>query len=101
LPCGSADLVQIVLTYVDQYAIDGAKPESQAWITAVSGVGEPFRTGFGPTDAPAFFAERGLGLRGDESTADAAECLGIGDAHAIPGFYRLATVAVEKRPTVG
>ncbi len=92
---------QIVLTYVDQHAIDGASRESQAWITAVSDVGEPFRTGLDPTEASAFFAERGLGLRSDESTADAAQRLGTGDAHAIPGFYRLATVAVERRPTLG
>jgi hypothetical protein len=39
-------------------------------------------------------------LRSDEFTADAARRLGTGDTQAIPGFYRLATVAVERRLTV-
>jgi methyltransferase (TIGR00027 family) len=90
---------QIVLTYVDQRAIDGHSARSQAWFTAVSDVGEPFRTGLHPSQAPAFFAARGLGLRSDESTADAAQRLGVGNAHTIPGFYRLATLAVEKKAT--
>jgi methyltransferase (TIGR00027 family) len=88
---------QIVLTYVDQHAIDAASAQSEAWFTAVSDVGEPFRTGLHPGQAAAFFAARGLGLLSDESTADAAARLGAGEARAIPGFYRLATVAVQAR----
>jgi methyltransferase (TIGR00027 family) len=86
---------QIVLTYVDQRALDGHSAHSQAWFTAVRDVGEPFRTGLDPDHARAFFAARGLALLGDESTADAAQRLGTDNAHTIPAFYRLATVAVE------
>jgi methyltransferase (TIGR00027 family) len=92
---------EIILTYVDQHAIEGPDAQSQAWFTAVSDVGEPFRTGLDPGHASAFFAARGLGLRGDESTADAAERLGRADARTIPGFYRLATVAVGASSTSG
>jgi hypothetical protein len=61
----------------------------------VHDVGEPFRTGLDPTEAPAFFAARNLALREDESTADAAGRLGARYARAIPGFYRLATLEVD------
>jgi methyltransferase (TIGR00027 family) len=88
---------QIVLTYVDQRAIDAPRAQSEAWFTAVSDVGEPFRTGLDPGEACAFFAARGLGLLSDESTAEAAARLGTGKARAIPGFYRLATVVVQAR----
>jgi methyltransferase (TIGR00027 family) len=90
---------RIVLTYVDQRAIDEPDAHSQAWFGAVTGVGEPFRTGLDPSCASAFFATRGLGMLNDESTADAAERLGTGNARAIPGFYRLATVAVGASST--
>jgi methyltransferase (TIGR00027 family) len=72
---------RIVLTYVDQRAMDAPKAASDAWFTAVSDVGEPFRTGLDPDHACAFFAARGLGLLSDESTADAARRLGTGRAH--------------------
>lgn len=85
---------QMILTYVDQRAIDAPKAQSQAWFTAVSDVGEPFRTGLDPDHASAFFAARGLSLLRDDSTADAAARLGRGNARTIPAFYRLATLAV-------
>jgi methyltransferase (TIGR00027 family) len=85
---------QILLTYVDQRSLDGQGARPQAWFSAVRDVGEPFRTGLDPTEAPAFFAARDLALREDESTAEAARRLGAANAHAIPGFYRLATLEV-------
>jgi methyltransferase (TIGR00027 family) len=85
---------QILLTYVDQRSLDGQGARPPAWFSAVRDVGEPFRTGLDPTEAPAFFAARNLALREDESTAEAARRLGAPNAHAIPGFYRLATLEV-------
>jgi methyltransferase (TIGR00027 family) len=86
----------ILLTYVDQRALDSSSADSSAWLSAVRDVGEPFQTGLDPSQAKAFFAARGLRLRSDESTADAARRLGRSGAHAIPGFYRLAIVEVDK-----
>jgi methyltransferase (TIGR00027 family) len=85
----------IFLTYVDQRSLNGHSPGSQAWVTAVRDVGEPFRTGLDPSEAPAFFAARNLTLRDDESTAEIAHRLGIADADTIPGFYRLASLEVR------
>lgn len=88
---------QILLTYIDRRAFeDNAHP--QAWLTAVRDVGEPFRTGLDPSEAPAFFAARTLSLRHDESTAEAARRLGVAGAQSIPNFYRLATLEVDARP---
>lgn len=91
---------RILLTYVDQRVLGGDSHAhaSQAWLTAVSDVGEPFRTGLDPSQAPAFFAARGLGLRHDESTAEAARRLGVAGARDIPDFYRLATLEVDAQP---
>jgi methyltransferase (TIGR00027 family) len=94
-PVGS----RIALTYVDERAIDARKAQSEAWFTAVSDVGEPFRTGLDPGHASTFFSARGLDLLSDESTADAAARLGTGNARTIPGFYRLATVVVQASST--
>ncbi len=89
---------RILLTYVDQRSLDAASAQPQAWIAAVRDAGEPFQTGLDPSQAPAFFAARGLTLRHDESTADAARRLGRPDARAIPGFYRLASLTVDAMP---
>jgi hypothetical protein len=67
----------------------------QAWLTAVGDVGEPFRTGLDPNHAQAFFAQRKLTLRHDESTTEAALRLGVPGAQSIPDFYRLATLQVD------
>jgi methyltransferase (TIGR00027 family) len=89
---------RILLTYVDQRSFEGQSSDSQAWFTAVRDVGEPFRTGLDPAQATAFFAARNLTLRHDESTTEAARRLGVPNAEKIPGFYRLASLEVDKRP---
>ena len=81
---------RILLTYVDQRALDAPDSYPQAWSTAVSDVGEPFQTGLHPSESHAFFARRKLTLRHDESTTEAALRLGIAGAHSIPDFYRIA-----------
>jgi methyltransferase (TIGR00027 family) len=86
--CGPGS--RILITYVDQRALDPSSSYPQAWLAAVREVGEPFRTGLDPNQAPAFFAQRRLSLRHDESTAEAAVRLGVAGAQSIPGFYRLA-----------
>jgi methyltransferase (TIGR00027 family) len=88
----------ILLTYVDQRALEAPGSHPQPWLTAVRDVGEPFRTGLDPSQAPGFFAARGLTLRHDESTAEAAPRLGIGGSQRIPDFYRVATLEVGARP---
>lgn len=85
---------QILLTYVDQRALDAPDAQPRPWLTAVQEAGEPFRTGLDPTKASAFFAARNLILNHDESTTDAARRLGIEKAHAIPDMYRLATLQI-------
>jgi methyltransferase (TIGR00027 family) len=89
---------RILLTYVDQRSLDAPSSHPQAWLTAVSDVGEPFRTGLDPDQAQAFFAARKLTLRHDESTTAAAVRLGMASAQSIPNFYRLATLEVNTRP---
>jgi hypothetical protein len=74
-----------------------AAEERQAWLTAVSDAGEPFRTGLDPHRAAAFFAERGLRMREDESTTAAARRLGVVGAETIPDVYRLATLELGER----
>jgi methyltransferase (TIGR00027 family) len=86
---------QIVLTYVDQRALEDPLSTGPAWSAAVRAVGEPFRTGLHPAQAQAFFAERRLTLCNDESTTEAALRLRIAGAQTIPGLYRLATLDVE------
>jgi methyltransferase (TIGR00027 family) len=88
--CGSGS--RILITYVDQRALDAPSSYPQPWLTAVRDVGEPFRTGLDPNQAQAFFAQRKLSLRRDESTTEAALRLGVPGAQSIPDFYRLATV---------
>jgi methyltransferase (TIGR00027 family) len=91
---------RILLTYVDRRALDTSDPHPRAWLAAVSDVGEPFRTGLHPSEAAAFFAQRSLTLRDDESTTEAALRLGTVGAQGIPGFYRLATLEVGTRGDV-
>jgi methyltransferase (TIGR00027 family) len=83
---------RILLTYVDERALAGPQTARPAWVAAVQAVGEPFRTGLHPEHASAFFAQRGLCLRADESTTQAAHRLRAARAQTIPGFYRLATL---------
>jgi len=85
---------QLLLTYVDQRSLDPADDRAEAWSAAVSDAGEPFQTGLHPSQAAAFFAARGLTLRCDESTTDAASRLGVPNAHTIPDMYRLATLQI-------
>jgi methyltransferase (TIGR00027 family) len=84
---------EILLTYIDQRALEPAAEQPQAWLTAVSDVGEPFRTGLDPHQAAAFFAERGLRLSEDESTTAAARRLGVVGAETIPDVYRVVTLS--------
>jgi O-methyltransferase involved in polyketide biosynthesis len=93
--CGPGS--RILITYVDQRALDAPSSYPQAWLTVVRDVGEPFQTGLDPNQAQAFFAQRKLSLRHDESTAEAALRLGVAGAHSIPDFYRLATLQVDAR----
>jgi methyltransferase (TIGR00027 family) len=81
----------VVLTYVDERALDEQSP----WIQAVRRAGEPFVTGLDPRQAQGFFAARDLVLRADRSTRDAAVLRGVDGAAAIPPFYRLASLAVQ------
>jgi methyltransferase (TIGR00027 family) len=90
----SAPGSQILLTYVDQRFLDTASPQAEAWFTAVHNAGEPFQAGLDPIQAPAFFAERNLGLLNDESTAQAARRLAVPKADTIPDLYRLATLEI-------
>lgn len=46
----------ILLTYVDQRALDDASAGSSVWLSAVRDVGEPFQTRLDPSQAKAFFA---------------------------------------------
>jgi methyltransferase (TIGR00027 family) len=91
---------QIVLTYVDQRALEDPLSMAPAWLAAVKAVDEPFRTGLHPTQARAFFAERDLTILGDESTTEAASRLGVAKAQMIPSLYRLATLATRNSPPV-
>jgi len=85
---------RILLTYVDERALQDPGSQGPAWLAAVRAVGEPFRTGLHPARAGAFFAERDLILRDDESTTDAARRMGVASAQTIPGIYRVATLEV-------
>lgn len=93
--CGPGS--HVLITYVDQRALDAPSSYPQAWLTAVGDVGEPFRTGLDPNHAQAFFAQRKLTLRHDESTTEAALRLGVAGAQSIPAFYRLATLQIDAR----
>jgi methyltransferase (TIGR00027 family) len=86
---------QILLTYVDERALEDPGSMGPAWFAAVEDVGEPFQTGLHPDRAEAFFAERDLILRNDESTTEAARRLGVANADAIPSLYRLAPLEVR------
>lgn len=84
--CGPGS--RLVLTYVDQAALDAPAP---AWIEAVGAVGEPFITGLKPEEADAFFAARGFALRSDVSTRDAASAhMDAREVARIPPIYRVA-----------
>jgi hypothetical protein len=61
----------------------------------VADVGEPFLTGLDPRQAEEFFSARGLALRLDESTLQAARRLGVAGAERIPSLYRIATLEVR------
>jgi len=81
---------RLLLTYVDQAALDDEGSRELPWLQAVNRAGEPFRTGLAPELAGEFFHARGLTLRHDESTSEAARRIGVGGT--MPGFYRLATL---------
>ncbi len=83
---------RVLLTYVDQSALEDASSRGSAWLEAVRSAGEPFRTGLDPAGAHEFFSLRRLTLRKDESTNEAARRIGV--PGAIPGFYRLATLEI-------
>lgn len=85
----------LILTYVDQRAIERPQGEGREWIAAVGGVGEPFQTGLAPAQASEFFKARGLALLEDESSAQAALRLGVRGADGVPSFYRLARLEVR------
>jgi methyltransferase (TIGR00027 family) len=87
---------RLILTYLDQQAIE-KRGERSAWIAAVEDAGEPFITGLDPSDAPRFFAERGLELLSDESTRESAQRLLPRNADGMLGFYRVAELEVSSR----
>jgi methyltransferase (TIGR00027 family) len=93
--CGPGS--RILITYVDRRALDAPAHTHKPWLTAVGDAGEPFQTGLDPSQAHAFFAQRKLSLRHDESTTEAALRLGVTGAQSIPDFYRLATLQVDTR----
>lgn len=86
----------VVLTYIDQRALDESGSQPKAWMTAVRDVAEPFRTGLHPEHAASFFAARELRLCSDETTTEAAARLRVRHAEAIPSFYHLATLEVAE-----
>ena len=85
----------IILTYVDQRALEQSSAEPQPWIAAVRDVAEPFRTGLHPERAASFFAARNLTLLRDQTTTEVATDLRVPHPEAIPGFYHLATLSIR------
>ncbi|HTU79526.1 MAG TPA: SAM-dependent methyltransferase [Solirubrobacteraceae bacterium] len=88
----------VILTYVDRRVLEAPSADSRRWLAAVGDVDEPFLTGLDPAQAPAFFAARGLLVREDQSTTEAARRLGQRDAETIPPFYRLALLELGDAP---
>lgn len=83
---------RLILTYVDEGALEGSQAEP--WVAAVRKAGEPFRTGLDPSAAASFFGARGLTLLCDETTTQAAARLPVAHPERIPPFYRLASLAI-------
>jgi methyltransferase (TIGR00027 family) len=98
LAAATAPGSRIVLTYVDRAALDGTGEFTgvDGWHATVRRGGEPWTFGFSPADLPAYLAERGLHLRRDESTRDAAARYldPIGRHDPTAAFYRVAEIGV-------
>jgi methyltransferase (TIGR00027 family) len=79
----------VILTYVDRAAL-GA---DTTWHRSVAKVGEPWTFGFDPAEVPGYLAERGLDLKGDLSTKEAAARYHRDEPAA--EFYRVAWAVVR------
>jgi methyltransferase (TIGR00027 family) len=79
----------IILTYVDRAALG----EDTTWHREVAKVGEPWTFGLHPADVPDYLAARGMDLRGDLSTKDAATRYHRHEPAA--EFYRIAWAVVR------
>jgi methyltransferase (TIGR00027 family) len=79
----------VILTYVDRAALD----DDTEWHRSVRRVGEPWTFGLHPGDVPAYLDERGLELRGDLSTREAAQRYHREGPAA--EFYRVAWAVVR------
>jgi methyltransferase (TIGR00027 family) len=87
------DIVQggstIILTYVDRAALG----DDTTWHREVAKVGEPWTFGLNPTEVPGYLAERGMDLRGDLSTQEAA--IRYHRHEPAAEFYRIAWAVVR------
>ncbi|MFL6124333.1 class I SAM-dependent methyltransferase [Actinophytocola sp.] len=79
----------VILTYVDRAALD----DDTEWHRSVRRVGEPWTFGLHPNEVPAYLGERGLVLRGDMSTQEAARRYHTAEPAA--GFYRIAWAVTD------
>lgn len=79
----------VILTYVDRAALDS----DSTWHQEVAKVGEPWTFGLHPADVPGYLADRGLDLKGDVSTQDAATRYHRDEPAA--DFYRVAWAEVS------
>jgi methyltransferase (TIGR00027 family) len=79
----------VIFTYVDRAVLD----DDSAWHRVVRRVGEPWTFGFHPGSVEGYLGERGLGLRGDLSTQEAA--IRYHREAPAAGFYRVAWAVVR------
>ena len=91
----------LAFTYVDRASLEGTGARdrsSEAWIGAVSRVGEPFRFGLEPETLEDYLARRGLRLMSDGSTAAALAELNprLASRASVPAFYRVALAEVPE-----
>ncbi|GGM09600.1 class I SAM-dependent methyltransferase [Dactylosporangium sucinum] len=90
---------RLVFTYVDRAVLDGTAAHAGAdgWRRAVGRYGEPWTFGLDPAELAAYLAERGLSLRDDRSTRDAAEryLAPLGRDEPTAAFYRVAVAEVR------
>jgi methyltransferase (TIGR00027 family) len=82
---------RVIFTYVDRAVLDDGG-STIAWQAAVRRQGEPWTFGFDPAAVPGYLNVRGLRLRLDLSTADAAAryLAPLGRTEQAATFYRIA-----------
>jgi methyltransferase (TIGR00027 family) len=80
----------VILTYVDRAALGS----DSTWHQEVAKVGERWTFGFHPADVPGYLAARGLDLKGDLSTKEAAVRYHR-DGEPAAEFYRIAWAVVS------